>query len=154
TILEPRREARVRAGPRGHESAANRRDLRTRRDPPVSAHGRGDVRTSFARDVFCAGNGRADGEMRVARSPAGFLSPGWLVEIVEESAELGEAFWPELLCPGGLHFADRFADDLDRGGAAWGEGDALGAEVVGIRSALEVVEALELAEQVVERLFA
>ena len=35
-----------------------------------------------------------------------------------------------------------------------GEGDALGAQVVGIRSALEVAEPLELAEQVVEGLLA
>jgi hypothetical protein len=68
--------------------------------------------------------------------------------------ELGEAFGAELLRPGGLHFADGVADHVDCGGAAWGECDAFGAEVVGIGQALEIVEALELAEQVVEGLLA
>ena len=77
-----------------------------------------------------------------------------LVEFEQEAAELGEALRPELLCPGALDFGDGVADYANRGGAAGGEGDALGAEVVGVRSALEVVEALELTEQVVERLLA
>ena len=72
----------------------------------------------------------------------------------QEVAELGEAFRAELLRPGGLDFADRLADHADRGVAAWGEGDAFGAQVVGIWPAFEVAEALELAEQVVEGLFA
>jgi len=67
---------------------------------------------------------------------------------------LGEAFWAELLCPCGFDVADRVADHADCGGAAWGECDAFGAEVVGIRLALDVAEALELAEQLVESLFA
>jgi hypothetical protein len=50
-----------------------------------------------------------------------------LVELEQEFAELGEAFRAELLRPGGLDFADGFADDADRGRAAWGEGDPLGA---------------------------
>ncbi len=45
-------------------------------------------------------------------------------------------------------------DHANRGGAAWGEDDAFGAQVAGVWSALEVVEALELAEEVVEGLFA
>jgi quercetin dioxygenase-like cupin family protein len=59
-----------------------------------------------------------------------------------------------LLRPSGLHFADSLADHANRGVAAWGKDDALGALVVGVRPALEVVEALEFAEQVVERLLA
>jgi hypothetical protein len=77
-----------------------------------------------------------------------------MVELEEEAAESGEALRAELLRPGGLHFADRLADDADRGGAAAGEGDAFGAQVLGIWSALEVAEALELAEEVVEGLLA
>lgn len=67
---------------------------------------------------------------------------------------MGEALGAELLCPGGLEFVDRLADGERRGGAALGEGDAFGAEVVRVRSAFEVLEALELAEEVVEGLFA
>jgi hypothetical protein len=67
---------------------------------------------------------------------------------------LGEAFRAELLGPGGLDFADRLADHAHHRLAASGEGDALGAQVVGIRSPLEVVEALERAEQIVEGLLA
>jgi hypothetical protein len=37
TILGQGREARARAGHRGHESAGNRRDLTRRRDPRVPA---------------------------------------------------------------------------------------------------------------------
>ena len=51
TILEQEREARVRAGHRGHESAANVGHQATRHDPRVDARGRADVRTSFARRV-------------------------------------------------------------------------------------------------------
>jgi len=51
TILEPSREARVRPGPRGHESPASRRDLTKRCDPRVPARGRVHVRASFARAV-------------------------------------------------------------------------------------------------------
>ena len=43
---------------------------------------------------------------------------------------------------------------MDRRDAAWCEGDAFGSQVVGVRSALEVAEALELAEQVVQGLLA
>jgi hypothetical protein len=67
---------------------------------------------------------------------------------------LGEGLRAELLCPGGLHFADRLADHADRGGSSSREDDAFGAQVIGIRSALEGLEALELAEEVVEGLFA
>ena len=49
TIQVLRREARVRAGLRGHENRANRGDLTTTRDPRVDARGRADVRTTFAR---------------------------------------------------------------------------------------------------------
>jgi len=54
--------------------------------------------------------------------------------------------------PGPSDLGDRLADDADRRGAASGQHDALGAQAVGIGLALEVVEALELAEQVVEGL--
>ena len=67
---------------------------------------------------------------------------------------MGEALWAELLRPGGLDFADRLADDADRGSTAPGEGDTLGAQIVGIRASLEVAEPLELAEQVAEGLLA
>ncbi len=49
TILGQSREARARPGLRDHESAANRRDLIRRSDPPVDARGLADVRTRFAR---------------------------------------------------------------------------------------------------------
>ncbi len=55
TILEPSREARAHAGPRGHESAANRPGLTARHDPRVDMRGRTDVRVTFARDV-CSGD--------------------------------------------------------------------------------------------------
>jgi hypothetical protein len=77
-----------------------------------------------------------------------------LVELQQEAAEPREARWAELLCPRGLHFADRLADHANRGGAPSGEGDAPGAQVVGVWSALEVAEAFKLAEKVVEGLFA
>lgn len=54
------REARARAGPRGHchghEIPASPRDLTTRRDPRVPARGRSCVRTSFARVLSEAHN--------------------------------------------------------------------------------------------------
>jgi hypothetical protein len=56
TILEPSREARALTGARGHESAANRKDLTSTDDPRVPRRGRADVRTSFARTVYCTGN--------------------------------------------------------------------------------------------------
>jgi hypothetical protein len=59
-----------------------------------------------------------------------------------------------LPCPGGLDLGDRLPHHVARRNTASGEGNALGAHVVGIRAALEVVEALEFAEQVVERLLA
>ena len=68
--------------------------------------------------------------------------------------ELGEALRAELLRPGGLEIDDRLADDADEGVAADGEGDALAAEVSRVRSALEIAETLELAQQVVEGLLA
>src|SRR5215207_2835960 len=79
---------------------------------------------------------------------------GGVVELEQEALELGEALRAEALCPGALDLGDGVAERVDRAGAAWGQGDAFGALVVGIGSALEVVEALELAEQVVEGLFA
>ena len=63
-------------------------------------------------------------------------------------------FGAEQLSPGRLHLGDGVADHLDRGAAARGEGDAFGAEVVGVGLALEVVAALELTQKVVERLLA
>src|SRR5438552_5938113 len=77
-----------------------------------------------------------------------------LVELEQEVAELREARRAELLRPGGLHVGNCLADYANRGGAASREGDPFGAEVVGVRSSLEIAEALELAEQVVEGLFA
>src|SRR5215213_8205584 len=68
------------------------------------------------------------------------------VELEQEGAELGEPLRAELLCPGRLDLGDCLADDADRGGAASGQRDTLGAQVVGIWLALEV------AEQVVEGL--
>ena len=67
TILEQRREARARAGPRGHESLASRGNQTTRRDPRVPARGRGDVRASFARLVGYADNAHALGLRSVLR---------------------------------------------------------------------------------------
>src|SRR5262245_29807392 len=46
------REAQTRAGCRGHQSAASRGDVTTRRDPRARAR----VRTSFARNVDAVGN--------------------------------------------------------------------------------------------------
>jgi len=59
---------------------------------------------------------------------------------------LRETFRSELLRPGALNFADGVADDADHGFATAGEEDAFRAKVVGVRPALEVVEAFELAE--------
>ena len=53
TILAPRREARVLAGLRWRESAANERDRMKRRDLRVPARGPVVVRFSFARSVCC-----------------------------------------------------------------------------------------------------
>src|SRR5829696_9903318 len=79
---------------------------------------------------------------------------GGVVELEQEALELGEALRAEALCPAALDLGDGVAERVDRADATWGQGDALGALVVGIGPALEVVEALELAEQVVEGLFA
>ncbi len=57
TILEPSREPRARAGHGDHESPAHQTNLKRKRDPRVRARGRGDVRTSFARNVCRADNG-------------------------------------------------------------------------------------------------
>ena len=76
------------------------------------------------------------------------------VELEQEGTELGEAFSAEFLRPRGLEIGNGLADHADRGAAARGEGDALGAEVIRIRSPLEVAEAFELAQQVVEGLLA
>ena len=45
---------------------------------------------------------------------------------------------------------NRLANHANRGGAAPREGDTFGAHVVGVWSALEIVEPFELSEQVVE----
>jgi hypothetical protein len=58
-----------------------------------------------------------------------------------------------LLFPLGFDVLDDFADCFDRGVAFGGEADAFGALVVVVGFAGEVSELLELAEQVVERLF-
>jgi hypothetical protein len=79
---------------------------------------------------------------------------GELVERQQQLAELQEAFRAELSRRGGLDLGDGFADQADGGVAAGGEGDAFRPEVVGARPAVEVAELLELAEQVVQRLFA
>src|SRR5215207_11375723 len=78
---------------------------------------------------------------------------GRLVEVEKEIAKLVEAFRAELLRPAGFHLADRLANDADGGLATCGERDAFGAQVLGVWLACEVVEALELAEQVVDGLF-
>jgi hypothetical protein len=52
TILVQEREPRARAGPRGHESAVNRRDLTRRGDPRVDACAPACVSSSFARPLF------------------------------------------------------------------------------------------------------
>ena len=49
TIQVPGREARARAGLRGHEAPGNRAIPRVRHDPRVDACGRAGVRTTFAR---------------------------------------------------------------------------------------------------------
>ena len=89
--------------------------------PAVLAAQDGDPRMSAASEsgrlaVIVAGD--APGKLKALPRP---------VELEQEFAELGEAFRAELLRPGGLDFADGFADDADRGRAAWGEGDPLGA---------------------------
>jgi hypothetical protein len=75
---------------------------------------------------------------------------GRWVQVEQEVAELGETGWAESSRPVGLYLADRLADDADSGLAAGGEGDAFRSQVVGVSLAFEVVEALELAEQVVD----
>ena len=65
---------------------------------------------------------------------------------------MGEAFGAELVCPVGFEFGDGVADGSDDGFAAWGEGDAFGALVMGVGLAVEVVEAFEVSEEVVEGL--
>src|SRR5580765_4364370 len=77
-----------------------------------------------------------------------------LLELEQQVTEPGESSRAELLRPRGFDLGDRFADDADRGEAALREDDALGALVVGVRLPLEVTEALERAEQVVECLLA
>src|SRR3954463_10778509 len=77
-----------------------------------------------------------------------------LVEVEQEKAELREAFRAELLRPGGFHLSNGVTDHADRGVAARREVDPFRAEVVGVRSAVEVAEPLELAEQMVHGLFA
>ncbi len=79
---------------------------------------------------------------------------GQPVELEQKVAELVETFRSELLSPGGLDLADGLSDHANRSDAAWSEGDALGAKVVGIRSTLEIAEPFELAEQVVQGLLA
>jgi hypothetical protein len=59
-------------------------------------------------------------------------------------------FGAELLGPEGFGLGDRFANHLDRCLAARGERDAFRAEVFGVGSAFEVVDALEFAEEVVQ----
>jgi hypothetical protein len=53
-----------------------------------------------------------------------------------------------LLESGGLELSDRLTDDAHDQLAAVGQGDPLGASVVGIRPPFQVAEALELPEQV------
>src|SRR5215472_4857993 len=76
------------------------------------------------------------------------------VQIDQERAELPETLRAEFLLPTALDLGDGLTDDADGGGAARREGDALGAEVVGVRSPLEVAETLELAQEMVQGLLA
>src|SRR3954449_11112077 len=75
------------------------------------------------------------------------------VEIAEEQAQLGEALGAELVLPFALDGADDVAHRLRCASAAAGERDALEALVAGIVAPLQVAEALELAEQIVQGLF-
>ena len=76
------------------------------------------------------------------------------VQLEQQLAELGEPILAELLGPARLHLADRLAHHAAHRGAAWRQREALRAQVVGIDPALEVAAALELAEQIVQRLLA
>jgi len=60
-------------------------------------------------------------------------------------------FRAEFLCPRVLELADCVTDHRDQGDPPWGENDALGAPVFGILLPFEVAEALEPAEEIVER---
>ena len=60
----------------------------------------------------------------------------------------------ELLCPFGFDFVDDLADCFARGAPSGGGADAFGALVAGVGFAGQVSELLELAEEVVQRLFA
>jgi len=91
---------------------------------------------------------------RPPRPPDRPPSSGLLVDSEEETPELGEVARADFLGPFGLEFADRLSDHVNRGLAAFGEDNALGAQVVGVGLPLEVVEAFELSEQVVEGLLA
>jgi len=79
---------------------------------------------------------------------------GQPVELEQKVAELVETFRSELPSPGGFDLADGLSDHAHHGYAAWSERDALGAKVVGIHSTLEIAEAFELAEEVVQGLLA
>src|SRR3954468_19176778 len=72
----------------------------------------------------------------------------------KEQAELREAFGTELVLPFALDAADDVAHRLGCASAAAGERDALEALVARIVAPLQVAEPLELAEQVVQGLFA
>src|SRR3954468_24111015 len=76
------------------------------------------------------------------------------VEIGEKQAQLGEGFGAELVFPFALDVADDVAHRLRCASSAGGERDALEALVARIVAPLQVAEALELAEQIVEGLFA
>src|SRR4051794_19999421 len=77
-----------------------------------------------------------------------------LPEVVEELAELVEALGAKALGPGVLDFGDRLADRGCGFGSAGGQDDPFRALVIRVGPALEIAEALELAEEMVERLFA
>src|SRR3954454_1828807 len=103
------------------------------------------------------------------RMVAGSRSGGWrrgssvgrrgvggegVVEVGQQEAELGEAVGTESLLPFGLDLFDDVAHRACCALAAFCECDALEALVARIVVSLQVAEALELAEQVVERLLA
>ena len=89
----------------------------------------------------------------VVSSPG--LEPlGELVELEEEGTQLAEPLWAELLRPLTFHLADRFAHHARGCFAARCEGDSFRAHVVWVRASLDVAEAFEFPEQVVQGLFA
>lgn len=92
--------------------------------------------------------------MRPTRAPAESPELRRLIELEQKAAELREALLPELFLPVSLDSADGVSDGVGGPFAARGEGDPFRPSVIGVRSALQVAEAFELAEEVVDRLLA